>query len=130
MKDCNQCGKCCTRYGGDGGLSASAEDIEGWAANRPDIHAYVRDGQIWFSPETGKSLSRCPWLRKLPLQEKYACGIYADRPEDCRLYPTNLDEMFRDGCEMLEKHDLNYPREAQRRLDALMADSRPAYSQR
>ena len=27
MKDCNQCGKCCIKYG-DGGIEASDEDIE------------------------------------------------------------------------------------------------------
>ena len=124
MKDCNQCGKCCTLYGG-GDLSASSTDIESWETDRPDVHRYVRGGEIWISPVTGKRMLRCPWLRKVPNQEKYLCRIYADRPEDCRHYPARIDEMIRDGCEMLEPRDLRDPKQAQRALDRLMSDSRP-----
>lgn len=129
MKDCNQCGRCCSRYGG-GDLSASAADIERWAEHRPDIHRYVDNGQIWVDPETGKVLERCPWLTKIPNQEKYACSIYEQRPEDCRYYPVRIEDMYHDGCEMLEKKDLNDLRRAQRRLDELMADSRPPMAER
>ena len=108
-------------------MSASSDDLDAWEADRPDIFRYVRNGEIWFDPETGESLSRCPWLREATQAEKFTCAIHADRPEDCRLYPTHLAEMARDECEMLEKHDLDNPRAAQRRLDELMADSRPAY---
>ena len=68
---------------------------------------------------------RCPWLRKLPNQKKYGCRIYLDRPDECKHYPTTIDEMIRDGCEMLEPQDLRNTRAAQQRLDTLMADSRP-----
>ena len=125
MKDCNQCGKCCIRYGG-GSLTATTSEIDWWEDHRPDVYAYVRDGNIWVSPVTGKQMSRCPWLRKLPKQEKYICRIYDVRPEDCKQYPVNIDEMVRDECEMLERRDLVNPRKAQRDLDLLMADSRPA----
>jgi Fe-S-cluster containining protein len=124
MKDCNQCGKCCTRYGG-GDLSASAAEIDWWEANRPEIANHVSDGKIWISPITGKQMLRCPWLRKLPGQRKFICRIYYDRPEECRHYPTRIDEMVRDECEMLEPRDLLKPKKAQRELDMLMADSRP-----
>jgi Fe-S-cluster containining protein len=130
LKDCNQCGKCCTNYGGGGGLSASAREIDAWAEHRPDIHNYVRNGQIWFSPVTGQQLQRCPWLRKLPGQSRYICRIYSDRPEDCRHYPVDIEQMVRDECEMLERHDLRNVRQAQRQLDNLMADSRPAVERR
>jgi hypothetical protein len=33
--------------------------------------------------------------------------------------------MISDGCEMLEARDLARPKQAQRTLDTLMADSRP-----
>lgn len=125
MKDCNQCGKCCTNYA-NGGLSASAGEIDHWETWRPDIARFVRDGKIWIDPETGKQLERCPWLKKLPGQRKYICRIYDDRPADCRYYPVNIDQMARDDCEMLEARDLRNPRQAQRTLDLLMADSRPA----
>ncbi len=124
MKDCNQCGKCCTIYG-NGGLSASASEIERWESHRPDIFEHVSNGQIWASPITGKPLGQCPWLRKLPNQNKYTCEIYYDRPDDCRYYPVKIDEMIRDGCEMLEAKDLLNHKQAQKALDVLMADSRP-----
>ena len=124
MKDCNQCGKCCTHYG-NGGLSASADEIDSWENNRPDIAAYVSDGKIWISPATGKQMTRCPWLRKLPGQEKFICRIYFDRPDDCKHYPVTIEQMVRDECEMLDARDLLNPRKAQVDLDKLMSDSRP-----
>lgn len=129
MKDCNQCGKCCTIYGG-GGLSATASEIEFWEVFRPGISSYVSAGSIWVSPDTGKQLERCPWLRQItnpdkPNQAKYICDIYYDRPEECKHYPVTIAEMVKDGCEMLEVKDLAKPKQAQRALDRLMADSRP-----
>lgn len=124
MKDCNQCGKCCIKYG-DGGLSASTQDIDGWEIFRPDIFEYVRNGEIWFDPQTGKQLKTCPWLEKDANQNKYTCAIYHDRPEDCRHYPTSIDEMVRDECEMIEVIDLKKPQKSQKILDRMMADSRP-----
>jgi uncharacterized protein len=109
----------------DGGLSASASEIEAWRIFRPDIYRYVRDGEIWISPDTGKQLAQCPWLRKLPAQNKYVCDIYNDRPDDCKFYPTTIEEMVELECEMLEAHDLANPKQAQKTLDQLMADSRP-----
>jgi len=125
LKDCNQCGKCCTKYGGSGGLSASTEEIKMWDLFRPDIAEYVKDGQIWVSPETGLQLEVCPWLRKMPTQEKYTCDIYLDRPDDCKFYPTTIAEMVVDECEMIEVRDLSNPKRAQKELDVIMIDSRP-----
>ena len=132
MRDCNQCGKCCIHYS-DGGLSASAEDIESWELFRPDIAAYAANGKIWLDPVSGKQLTRCPWLVTLQATPestttKYSCGIYDDRPEDCRHYPVSIAEMVRDGCEMIELRDLDAPVQAQITLDKLMADSRPPLS--
>ena len=124
MKSCNQCGKCCIKYS-DGGLSASASEIESWKIFRPDIYRYVSGGKIWISPDTGKQLALCPWLSKLPNQNKYICDIYDDRPDDCRYYPTTIEEMVKHECEMLEPHDLADPKQAQKTLDKLMADNRP-----
>ena len=125
MKECNQCGKCCKAYS-DGGLSASADEIDWWENYRPEIFSYVSDGKIWFSPTTGKQLNICPWLQQLPGENKYICEIYYDRPEDCRHYPVTVDQMLKDDCEMLEVQDLKKPVQAQVTLDKLMSDSRPA----
>lgn len=109
----------------DGGLSASANEIESWRIFRPDIFRFVSGGKIWRDPDTGEQLAVCPWLRKLPDQDKYVCDIYDDRPDDCRFYPTSIAEMVSHECEMLEDHDLANPKQAQKTLDNLMADNRP-----
>ena len=80
-----------------------------------------------MSPDTGKQIKICPWLRKLPNQNKYNCDIYYDRPDDCKYYPVTIDQMVMDECEMLEVQDMANPKQAQKILDKLMADSRPAY---
>ena len=126
MKECNQCGKCCTKYS-NGGLSASASEIEFWDNFRPDINRYVSSGNIWVSPDTGMQLELCPWLRKVPNQNKYTCDIYYDRPDDCKYYPVTIDQMVTDECEMLEVQDLANPKRAQKILNKLMADSRPPF---
>lgn len=138
MKDCNSCGKCCIKYG-NGGLSASEADIEGWALFNPELYEYVRDGNIWFDPATGKLIEYCPWLTKQTHKGGatfYTCDIYHNRPEDCRHYPSTIEEMIGDGCEMIEVRDLPKPSDnhrqtqqalarAQKAVDKLMADSRP-----
>lgn len=124
MKDCNQCGKCCIKYG-DGGLVATAEEIAWWESTAPEIARYVAHGKIWVNPETGKALNTCPWLQN-PTDNRYTCAIYNNRPDDCRHYPVNIEQMVLDECEMLEVIDLTDTRKAQRTLDKLMSDSRPA----
>jgi len=124
VKDCNQCGKCCTLYGG-GGLTVAQEEIDWWEDNRPDIARHVSEGRIWFDPRTRQPMLSCPWLEKLPGQEKYICQIYFDRPEECKHYPVTVEEMIRDECEMLEPRDLLDTKQAQKKLDLLMSDSRP-----
>lgn len=125
MKECNLCGKCCTKYS-NGGLSASASEIELWDIFRPDISSYVSGGKIWMSPDAGKQIELCPWLKQLPGQNKYICEIYYDRPDDCKHYPVNIEQMVNDECEMLESQDLIKPKQAQKTLDDMMADSRPS----
>ena len=124
MKECNQCGKCCTKYS-NGGLSASESEIKFWDVFRPEIYEYVSEGNIWMEPTTGKQLEICPWLRKQP-NNVYTCDIYFDRPDDCKYYPVTVEQMIEDDCEMIEARDLKKPKQAQKTLDKLMADSRPA----
>lgn len=78
-----------------------------------------------MDPNTGRQIELCPWLKKLPNQNKYTCDIYYDRPDDCKFYPVTIDQMINDECEMLETQDLAKPKQAQKTLDKLMADSRP-----
>ncbi|MDR9830477.1 YkgJ family cysteine cluster protein [Vibrio sp. FNV 38] len=130
MKECTQCGKCCIKYS-DGDLAATKEEIDLWELFNPDIFEYVKGNQIWFDPASGERLKLCPFLVVLPKQrqqdqDKYTCSIYLDRPEDCRHYPSSINEMVRDECEMIEAVDLDNPKKAQAKLDLLMKDSRPS----
>jgi len=122
MKQCNQCGKCCIKYS-NGGLSASAEEIQYWDQYRPHIYEYVSDGKIWSDPNNGQPLTQCPWLRKQE-NNMFTCDIYFDRPDDCKYYPTSVLEMINDKCEMLETSDLKDTKRAQQQLNIIMADSR------
>ena len=129
MKDCNQCGKCCIKYGG-GDLSATKEEIDLWEVFNPEIFKFVKNNEIWFDPKSGLSLKNCPFLEIEPkkntlAQKKYTCSIYLDRPEDCRHYPSLITEMIRDECEMIEVKDLEDFNKAQIKLDLLMQDSSP-----
>ena len=81
-----------------------------------------------MNPKTGEQLEVCPWLKKVPNEEKYLCDIYFDRPDDCKYYPVTVEEMIRDECEMIELKDLDNPVKAQETLDKIMVDSRPSYS--
>lgn len=113
-------------------MSASEQDIDMWELFKPDIAAYVKKGLIWFSPQSGKQLSLCPFLREGKSQEQpdktiYTCDIYYDRPEDCRFYPVTVKQMINDECEMLQQGDLLNPQQAQKDLDKLLEDSRPNY---
>jgi len=128
MKECNQCGKCCIKYGG-GDLNASQEEIDLWELFNPEIFQYVNNNEIWFDPHSGLRLKTCPFLniapKKNPLDKNmYTCSIYLDRPEDCRHYPSLISEMISDECEMIEAIDLKNQTKAQTKLDILMIDSR------
>ena len=131
MKDCNQCGKCCIKYGGSD-LAVTQEEIDLWEIFNPDIFAYVKDNEIWFDPASGVALEQCPFLEIIPdgndpasvhpptdKSHRYTCGIYLNRPEDCRQYPSLITEMIRDECEMIETVDIDQPEKAQHKLNAL-----------
>ena len=126
MKECNQCGKCCIKYG-NGGLTTSTSQISYWSDHKPEIYKYVKNGNIWFEPETGNQIEVCPWLRKQPNQNIYTCDIYYNRPDDCKFYPSTLDEMVIDDCEMIEPKDLANPKQGQKSLDIIMQDSRKEF---
>lgn len=57
---------------------------------------------------------------------RFLCRIYQQRPDDCRHYPVDINQMVADECEMLEVRDLHNPQRAQQTLNLLMAESRPS----
>lgn len=122
MKDCNACGKCCIKYG-NGGLSISNQELQTWIDDAPEIAKYAHNGEIWFDPRTQQLLNACPWLEKQPNSSAYTCAIYYNRPDDCRYYPSTLEEMIRDECEMIEAKDTRNPKQAQKDLQIIMSDS-------
>jgi Fe-S-cluster containining protein len=112
MRACTQCGKCCLKYdGGDWLGSATEADRLGWLIYEPKVLNYVDDRlhDLWISPVTGEKMQRCPWLRNLPGQEKYTCRIHDARPEVCRDYPIDIEQMIHLDCKMLEAGDLDKP---------------------
>ena len=112
MRACTHCGKCCLKYEGDNWLGSATEaDMLLWLIRAPEVLDYVGGNRcdLWVSPETGKKMQSCPWLDKLPSQEKYECQIHEVRPEVCRDYPIDFDQMIDLDCEMLEAGDLDKP---------------------
>ena len=105
MKDCNQCGKCCINYPYGLGCATDADLARLEAAGRDDVLAWIPKTvpDYWISPITGNEADRCPWLRKMPNQQKYKCLIYDVRPDVCRIYPVDIEQMLKDKCEMLEE---------------------------
>ncbi len=112
MRACTQCGKCCLKYEGDNWLGSATEaDMLLWLIRAPEVLDYVGGNRydLWVSPEPGKEMQRCPWLDKLPSQETYECRIHDVRPEVCRDFPIDIDQMIDLDCEMLEAGDLDKP---------------------
>ena len=126
MKDCNSCGKCCIKYS-NGGLSASKAEIDAWEDEAPEVARYVHKGQIWHDPDSKAPITLCPWLERAKNSKVYTCAIYYNRPDDCRYYPSTVEEMLRDECEMIEAKDLKNPKQAQQTLDIIMSDSRYSF---
>ena len=131
MQNCNSCGKCCVKYS-NGDLSASDQDIDMCELFKPDIAAYVKKGLIWLSAQSGKQLSLLRFLQETnntgkTAQSVYTSSSYFDLPEDWRFYPVTVKPVINDECEMLQQGDLLNPKQAQKDLDHLLSDSRPAF---
>lgn len=110
--ECKQCGQCCLNLHDAFQTSVSDEDVAMWRkAGRDDIlewvdsiplggENYIHD--IWINPRTGDDVWRCPWLRKLPKQDKYICRIHDMKPEHCRNYPKSQKHAEETGCRGFE----------------------------
>lgn len=108
---CKQCGKCCFFFDAYT-TTVSDQDVKMWKKEkRYDIlervysmhlggGQYVHD--IWVNSETGEDVQRCPWLRKLPKQDKYVCRIHNLKPKHCRNYPTSKERAEENSCKGFE----------------------------
>jgi len=109
---CIQCGNCCLNLSDAFQTSVSDEDIAMWEREgRFDILQWVHPiplGEdhyiydIWINPKTDDDVWRCPWLRKLPKQDKYICQIHDVKPEHCRKYPKSREHAEETGCRGFE----------------------------
>jgi Fe-S-cluster containining protein len=103
---CKQCGRCCLNLHDAFSQCATDDDIKMWEKEgRDDILEWVSSihlgndhhiHDIWINPATHEDVERCPWLRKLPNQDKYVCRIHEDKPEHCRKFPPVQKAWFRD----------------------------------
>jgi Fe-S-cluster containining protein len=105
---CIQCGNCCHNLHDAYSTTVDITDINRWRMEeRWDILKWVvifeiagetALGDIWISPNTGDEATRCPWLRKLPKQDKYKCRIHDTKPAHCRNYPKSKKHALTTGC--------------------------------
>jgi Fe-S-cluster containining protein len=101
--NCVQCGHCCLDLSDAYQTSVPDSDVKRWKRERRfDILEWVGTfggiNDIWISPKTGEYVSRCPWLRKLPKQNKYICRIHETKPEHCRNFPKSKRHALDYGC--------------------------------
>jgi len=101
--NCKQCGHCCINLSDAYCNFVLDEDINRWKLeDRYDILKFVDQSSffndIWINQETGEELSRCPWLKRLPNNDKYICRIHNTKPTHCRNYPHSKRHALTTGC--------------------------------
>ena len=99
--NCQQCGNCCLQLGHTN-LELSKDETERWRESQKlvpsnfgyleleDFIYYIQEtglADLWFHPDTGDELFRCPFLRKKKSQ--YKCLIYKLRPDACKYFPLD-----------------------------------------
>ncbi|MFO7713610.1 YkgJ family cysteine cluster protein [Desulfosarcina sp.] len=103
---CIQCGHCCRTLNYHDGCSLA--DYQRWQElERTDILDWVgtvrHNGRvtacrIWIRPGTNQFAQTCPWLKRLPDRDRYACTIHDVRPALCRQYPGTRKHARMTGC--------------------------------
>ncbi len=103
---CHQCGHCCHNL--DYYDQLTETDYNRWQSlERKDILMTVRRVRrgnktfayrMWEKTGTEKTASPCPWLRKIPTQNRWECRIHDVRPEICRQYPGSRKHADMTGC--------------------------------
>lgn len=103
---CRQCGHCCRSL--DYYDQLTEADYSLWRAlNRKDILEKVRrikreDNtfayRVWQRTGTAPSEISCPWLHKIPTQNRWECRIHDARPQICRQYPGSRKHADMTGC--------------------------------
>ncbi|MCF8142695.1 MAG: YkgJ family cysteine cluster protein [Deltaproteobacteria bacterium] len=103
---CRQCGRCCTVL--DYHNELTGEDVVRWEREgRTDILQWVRtiEGKdrerayrIWTLPGTTRLAESCPFLKKIPSENRWECLIHHVKPAICRQYPLTRKHGLMTGC--------------------------------
>lgn len=103
---CRQCGRCCTSL--DYHAELTEEDVTRWKQlGRTDILEWVRaieqeNGtkayRIWTVPGTTRLADTCPFLKKVPSENRWECLIHDVKPLICRQYPLTRKHALMTGC--------------------------------
>lgn len=103
---CRQCGQCC-RYL-DYHKEVTADDVDRWEKyGRSDILEWVGRSrnssgktvyQIWMIPGTRQLSEKCPFLYKVPTENRWICKIQDLKPAICRNYPVSRKHARMTGC--------------------------------
>jgi len=103
---CRQCGRCCTFL--DYHNELTEEDVVRWEKlGRTDILKWVRGIEqkgresgyrIWTVPGTTGLADRCPFLKKIPSENRWECLIHDVKPAICRQYPLTRKHGLMTGC--------------------------------
>ena len=113
MRDfvCRQCGYCCKYLIYHDSLSD--RDVDVWKrAGRKDILEWVgvfpKDGQetvyrVWMKPGTREFVKGCPFLKKIPHENRWVCSIHEVKPKFCRQYPLSRKHALMTGCPGFKK---------------------------
>lgn len=110
--NCKLCGLCCKLRGAYQNY-ATDEDYQRWQIEgREDILEFVAVNDlgfdmngdqrclynVWVEPKTENFLDGCPFLTKLPNEDKLICSIHDTKPWHCRSFPSEREYAERIGC--------------------------------
>jgi Fe-S-cluster containining protein len=108
---CRQCGQCCTSL--DYHDEIIREDVVQWEnLGRTDILQWVRGVEreglerayrIWTVPGTTRLAESCPFLKKIPSENRWECLIHDVKPAICRQYPLTRKHGLMTGCPGFDK---------------------------
>ena len=103
---CRQCGKCCRTL--DYHNEVTSDDVARWKqAGRSEILEWVgtfqKNGReavyrIWIKPGTREFAETCPFLQKMPHENRWICRIHNVKPQICRQYPVSRKHAIMTGC--------------------------------
>lgn len=138
-RKCERCGSCCVQLGDL--YNVTIQDVRRWIEERRfdilwyccgwndasfdmflefDTEGLVRylgeslNMEMWFNPENGDELRLCPFLRKTRGKRQFECLIHDTKPEICRNYICDPQNMMRIVKRSFEENLKEYKRERRR----------------